>query len=70
MTLAPKLLRYDQAAQLLACSKDHIMRLVELDKLERVFIGEGRRSARITAESIDRYIDELKRKNGSHIHSP
>jgi excisionase family DNA binding protein len=70
VSLLKKLLRYDEASQVLSCSRDHIGRMVDAGKLTRVYLGEGRRGARITVESIDRYIEGLKQRNGSQVHQP
>ena len=42
-----------------AVSEWEIRRLAEAGVLERRYIGESRRSYRITAASLDRYIDDL-----------
>ncbi len=65
MELKKLLYRYGEAAQLLGVSVRHIRRLVDEGKLERVFIGKTLHSARITASSIERYVAELVRRNGS-----
>lgn len=70
MELNKKLYRYAEAGQVLSVSVRHVHRLVEEGKLERVFVGQGHRSARITAESIERYIHELVHLNGSVLHPP
>ena len=62
--------RYKEAAEVLACSRDYVGRLVQEGKLLRVFIGASQRSARITRESLQKYVAEIKRKNGSELHSP
>lgn len=65
-----KLLRYDEVAVMLSCSLRHVFWLVEEDELERVYIGQGRRGARITAQSVEAYIERIRQRNGSHLHPP
>lgn len=62
--------RYQEAAEVLGCSRDYVGRLVQEGKLVRVFIGGSQRSARITRESLQKYVVEIRRKNGSDLHAP
>jgi len=66
--MEPAFLRYDQVGKILSCSKDYVRHLVEEGKLVRVNIGGSNRGARITQESVAKYIVEIKRKNGSDTH--
>ncbi|MFQ5696029.1 MAG: helix-turn-helix domain-containing protein [Terriglobia bacterium] len=65
MELKKKLYRYLEVAELLSISVRRVRQLVEAGNLERVFVGGNLSSARITAESIDRYLKELVQLNGS-----
>ena len=67
MELKKKLYTYGETALLLSVSVRHVRRLIDDGKLERVFVGKTVRSARITGESIERYVAELVRQNGSGV---
>ena len=68
MKLTKLLYRYPEAANLLSCSTSTIRRLVDEGKLVRVFHGTSTRSARITAESLQRYVSQIEQQNGSMLH--
>ena len=68
MELKKKLYRYDEAAQLLSCSVDTVRRLVQGGELNRIFMGKSLSSARVTADSIETYIERKQQENGSLLH--
>ena len=55
----PALYRVKDAATVLALSEWEVRRLAEVGTLHRRYIGEGRRYDRITAESVEAYLDSL-----------
>lgn len=55
----PALYRVSEAAKVLALSEWEVRRLVETGVLQRRYIGTGRRYYRITAESLESYLDSL-----------
>ncbi|KKN46391.1 hypothetical protein LCGC14_0673670 [marine sediment metagenome] len=67
MKLTKLLYRYQEAAQLLSVSTATIRRLVEEGKLTRVLTRGSRRSARITADSLERYVSQMEQLNGSAL---
>jgi len=69
MNLTKLLYRYQEAAQLLSVSIATIRRLVEEGKLTCVLTRGSRRSARITAESLERYVSQTEQLNGSALKS-
>lgn len=56
------LLRYSEAMATLGVSRTTIYELIALGKLVRVHIGK--KCARITGESIEAYVQELKQEAG------
>jgi excisionase family DNA binding protein len=54
---APLLLRIDEAAQALALSTRQVYRLIDRGELVAVHSG---RAVRIPADTLTRYVDELK----------
>lgn len=57
--IKPALFKTSEAAKYLAISEWEIRRLANEGILHRRYIGEGRRYYRITAESLDAYVESL-----------
>ena len=70
MELKKLLFTYREAAELLSVSVAHIRRLVESGQLTRLYIGSSKRSARVTAESLQGYVARKLQENGSYLHPP
>lgn len=68
MDLKKALYRYDEAAQILSVSVDTVRRLVDTGCLTRVYVTSSHRGARITAQSIQTYVERLNKENGSLLH--
>lgn len=56
----PALYRVSEAATVLSVSEWEVRRLVHAGILERRYIGQGRRFFRITAASLEDYLDSLE----------
>lgn len=63
---APALYRVKDVAEVLALSQWEVRRLAEIGVLHRRYIGEGRRYYRITAESLEAYLESLTGEPGEH----
>lgn len=54
-----RLMRVKDVAYALSISEWEVRRLCETGELHRRYIGEGKRYYRITAESVDAYLESL-----------
>ena len=60
-----QLIRIEEAADLLQCTKNHIVNLIEEGKLDAINIGVGRRCFyRITAQSLTRFMQQRSSLKG------
>ncbi|MFS0883968.1 hypothetical protein [Aeromicrobium sp. 179-A 4D2 NHS] len=55
----PALYRVRDAAYILAVSEWEVRRLAEIGSLRRRYIGSGRKYYRITADSVESYLESL-----------
>lgn len=62
---APALYRVKDAAEVLALSEWEVRRLAEIGTLHRRYIGEGGRYYRITADSVEAYLESLSSEPGA-----
>lgn len=61
----PVLLRVKDVARKLSVSEKEVRRLIEIGVLHRRYIGEGNRFYRVTARSVDAYLDSLSEVKGA-----
>lgn len=62
---APALYRVKDAAKVLALSEWEVRRLAEIGVLHRRYIGVAGRYYRITADSVEDYLDSLTSEPGA-----
>lgn len=55
----PALYRVKDVAKILAISEWEVRRLIEVGTLHRRYVGEGRRFYRVTAQSVETYLESL-----------
>lgn len=58
---AVRCLRVPDAAEVLACSRDHVYDLIARGELRAVDIGHGRAKTRIRTDDLQAYIDRRTR---------
>lgn len=58
-SIRPALYTVKDAAVRTSLSPWEIRRLIEIGALERRYIGEGQRYYRVTADSVERYLESL-----------
>lgn len=63
--MKPALYRVKDVETILAISEWEVRRLVEQGVLHRRYIGEGKRFYRITAQSVENYLDSLSEVKGA-----
>lgn len=59
------LFRVKDVARKLSVSEKEVRRLIEIGTLHRRYIGEGSRFYRVTAKSVDAYLNSLSEVKGA-----